>query len=400
MKRMLRLCLAAALFLPLLLCSGCAPFFFFRPGFSTGSQAPAVSRPTASQPQAVLSPTPSAVQAGLRYCRQLLSGRELDLYLQVLEAVQNAEPTLTGDSSDLDTMRRMVDYVRADYPELFWLLGVNSSTIMTVNGVPTEATMEFRYSQEVTDLAAAQARVEAAVQECLSGIDPAWSDYDKIKAVYDWIIRRTEYDPEAADQSLYTVLVSSRGVCAGYAKATQYLLNRLGIPCTYVTGTARGGAHGWDLVLADGDWYYLDPTWGDPLFSDGGNDPDYVSYNYFCVTSQDLFQTHTPDDTFPLPECTATACNYFARNGLLLDRYDYGTVLDIMRRAVEQRQDAVFRFTSPQALAQAVDALTRQYDLLDLVKDADGGAGILDVSTVYHSTDEALNIFTVYFTFR
>ncbi len=69
-------------------------------------------------------------------------------------------------------------------------------------------------------------------------------------------------------------------------------------------------------------------------------------------------------------------------------------------RAVAQRQDASFRFTSSQALAQAVEALTRQYDLLDLVKDADGGAGILDISTVRHSTNEELNIFTVYFTFR
>ena len=155
MKRMLCLCLAAALFLPLLLCSGCAPFFFFRPNSSASSQAPLVSRPAASQQQPVLSAAPSAVQSDLRYCRQLLSGNEPDLYPRVLEAVQNAEPIVTGSGSDLDTMRRMVDYVRTDYPELFWLLGVNASTITTVNGVPTEATIEFRYSEETTDLAAA-----------------------------------------------------------------------------------------------------------------------------------------------------------------------------------------------------------------------------------------------------
>lgn len=400
MKQILRLLLTAALFAPLLLCSGCASLFFLRPSSSASSQPPVVSQPAVSQQQAVLPAAPAAQAGLLRYCRQLLSGHELDLYLRVLEAVQNAEPAITCSSSDLDTMRRMVDYVRADYPELFWLLGVNSSTITTVNGVPTEAAIEFRYSGEAADPAAAQARVEAAAQECLSGIDPAWSDYDKLKAVYDWVIRRTEYDVDAADQSLYTVLVCGRGVCAGYAKTTQYLLNRLGIPCTYVTGTARGGAHGWNLVLADGDWYYLDPTWGDPLFSGGEKEPDYVSYNYFCVTSEELFQTHTPDDTFPLPQCTATACNYFVRSGLLLDRYDYDTVLDIMRRAAAQRQSAAFRFTTSQALVQAVDALTRQYDLLELVKDTDGGSGILDTSTVYHSTDEKLNIFTIYFTFQ
>ena len=142
-------------------------------------------------------------------------------------------------------------------------------------------------------------------------------------------------------------------MCAGYAKATQYLLNRLGVPCTYVTGTVRGAGHGWNLVWADGAWYYLDPTWGDPLFSDGEQNPDYVSYNYFCVTTDELFRTHTPDDLFPLPLCTATSCNYFVRSGLLLDRYDYDAVLAILRQAVAEGHDATVRFTSAQALEDA-----------------------------------------------
>ena len=336
----------------------------------------------------------------MRYCRQQLSGAELELYLRVLDAVQNAEPTITETSFDRDTLSRMVDYVRADYPELFWLLGTDTLTTTMIGGVPTEITLTFRYSIDAADLPAATAQVEAAAQECLSGIDPAWSDYDKIKAVYDWIVRRTEYDPDANDQSLYTVLVSGRGVCAGYAKATQYLLNQLGIPCTYVTGTVRGAGHGWNLVWAEGAWYYLDPTWGDPLFSDGEQDPDYVSYNYFCVTTDELFRTHTPDDLFPLPVCTATACNYFVRSGLLLDGYDYDAVLEILRQAVNERRDATIRFSSAQALEQADHALTGEYKLFDMLKEIDGGSGVLDTSVIHHSVDEELNIFNVYFTFR
>ena len=125
-----------------------------------------------------------------------------------------------------------------------------------------------------------------------------------------------------------------------------------------------------------------------------------MSYNYFCVTSDELFKTHTPDDLFPLPQCTATACNYFVHSGLLLDRYDYDTVLDILRQAVEARQDATLRFTSDQALDQAVDALTKQYKLFDMLKEIDNGSGVLDTSTISHSVDEELNIFNVYFTFQ
>ena len=396
MKRMLSFSLAAALFLPLLLCSGCAPLGLFRSGASPApSQAPVLSQPTA---QPIVSD--NAPKPDMRYCRQQLSGAELELYLRVLDAVQNAEPTITETSFDRDTLSRMVDYVRADYPELFWLLGTDTLTTTMIGGVPTEITLTFRYSIDAADLPAATAQVEAAAQECLSGIDPAWSDYDKIKAVYDWIVRRTEYDPDANDQSLYTVLVSGRGVCAGYAKATQYLLNQLGIPCTYVTGTVRGAGHGWNLVWAEGAWYYLDPTWGDPLFSDGEQDPDYVSYNYFCVTTDELFRTHTPDDLFPLPLCTATACNYFVRSGLLLDGYDYDAVLEILRQAVNERRDATIRFSSAQALEQADHALTGEYKLFDMLKEIDGGSGVLDTSVIHHSVDEELNIFNVYFTFR
>ncbi|MEQ2442862.1 transglutaminase domain-containing protein [Pseudoflavonifractor sp. CLA-AP-H29] len=396
MKRVLSLSLAAALFLPLLLCSGCAPLGLFRSGASPApSQAPVLSQPTA---QPIVSD--NAPKPDMRYCRQQLSGAELELYLRVLDAVQNAEPTITETSFDRDTLSRMVDYVRADYPELFWLLGTDTLTTTMIGGVPTEITLTFRYSIDAADLPAATAQVEAAAQECLSGIDPAWSDYDKIKAVYDWIVRRTEYDPDANDQSLYTVLVSGRGVCAGYAKATQYLLNQLGIPCTYVTGTVRGAGHGWNLVWAEGAWYYLDPTWGDPLFSDGEQDPDYVSYNYFCVTTDVLFRTHTPDDLFPLPVCTATACNYFVRSGLLLDGYDYDAVLEILRQAVNERRDATIRFSSAQALEQADHALTGEYKLFDMLKEIDGGSGVLDTSVIHHSVDEELNIFNVYFTFR
>ncbi|WP_294517453.1 transglutaminase domain-containing protein [uncultured Pseudoflavonifractor sp.] len=396
MKRMLSFSLAAALFLPLLLCSGCAPLGLFRSGASPApSQAPVLSQPTA---QPIVSD--NAPKPDMRYCRQQLSGAELELYLRVLDAVQNAEPTITETSFDRDTLSRMVDYVRADYPELFWLLGTDTLTTTMIGGVPTEITLTFRYSIDAADLPAATAQVEAAAQECLSGIDPAWSDYDKIKAVYDWIVRRTEYDPDANDQSLYTVLVSGRGVCAGYAKATQYLLNQLGIPCTYVTGTVRGAGHGWNLVWAEGAWYYLDPTWGDPLFSDGEQDPDYVSYNYFCVTTDELFRTHTPDDLFPLPVCTATACNYFVRSGLLLDGYDYDAVLEILRQAVNEGRDATIRFSSAQALEQADHALTGEYKLFDMLKEIDGGSGVLDTSVIHHSVDEELNIFNVYFTFR
>ena len=41
-----------------------------------------------------------------------------------------------------------------------------------------------------------------------------------------------------------------------------------------------------------------------------------------------------------------------------------------------------------------------QYKLFDMLKEIDGGSGLLDTSVISHSVDEELNIFNVYFTFR
>ena len=77
-----------------------------------------------------------------------------------------------------------------------------------------------------------------------------------------------DYDESAPDnQNIYSIFVNRQSVCAGYSKATQYLLEQLGVFCTYVTGkTTEGGNHAWNLVKCNGDYYYVDTTWGDPVF--------------------------------------------------------------------------------------------------------------------------------------
>ena len=59
------------------------------------------------------------------------------------------------------------------------------------------------------------------------------------KYIYEYLVNNVQYVEEAPDnQNIYSALVGKATVCAGYAKANQYLLNRMGIYCTYVIGTA------------------------------------------------------------------------------------------------------------------------------------------------------------------
>ncbi len=103
------------------------------------------------------------------------------------------------------------------------------------------------------------------------------------------------------------------GVCESYARTYQLLLNYSGVECLFVTGTAEGGGHAWNLAqMGNGGWYWFDVTWDDQPTLPGGMIDDY-----FCQTdrgSADFLSTHTPspsgqlgiDYQYPLPERAET----------------------------------------------------------------------------------------------
>lgn len=122
------------------------------------------------------------------------------------------------------------------------------------------------------------------------------NDYESVKAVHDYIIRRVEYDYNSVGQN-YTDIEGfreNRMVCQGYSMASYVLLSDMGIPIRIVTG--KGGneknpePHAWNVVQVDGKWYNYDATWDD----EGGND---VSYDYFLKGSKD-FPNHYPEGLY------------------------------------------------------------------------------------------------------
>ena len=126
--------------------------------------------------------------------------------------------------------------------------------------------MLFRsYNGDLESVVEREQEIRAAADGILAGIEAGADDYKKIKYVYEALISNTDYDIGVSDhQNIYSVFVHHLSVCQGYAKATQYLLNRLGVECTLVQGTVQAGeGHAWNLVRADGEYYYVDTTWGD-----------------------------------------------------------------------------------------------------------------------------------------
>ena len=178
-----------------------------------------------------------------------------------------------------------------DHTELFWL-----NTIFTCkydkNKICVELTLDFNMTED--ERIRSYRNFYNMTNSILSEVENLGT-YERERRLHDILIQRIEYDGGAdMNQSAYSALVEGKSVCAGYARAYQYLMQRLGIPCYYCTGYA-GEEHAWNIVALDDGYYNVDLTWDD---TPGGE------YDYFNKTDEDYADTHIRQDlSINLPQC-------------------------------------------------------------------------------------------------
>ena len=283
-----------------------------------------------------------------KFYYEQLDEEEKTVYKEIMQGALELAPEIYIHSSDAKRTNEIFERVLKDRPDMFWCDGTAKAT--HYEGAEEYTVLEPVYSCTAEEKEQRQAEIEAEAKRCLEGISPDASDYDKILYVFEYIVNTVEYDALAEDnQNIYSVFAHKRSVCAGYSKAAQYLLERLGVFCTYVTGTVRSGeGHAWNLVICEGDYYYVDTTWGDPVFlsSQEAIANDYVSYDYMCCDDRELRKTHMPDADTKLPECTKMDYNYYVVNGMYYEEYDSARVLKVMNDTISVRANpSVFKFS-------------------------------------------------------
>lgn len=285
-------------------------------------------------------------EGGSRFAYESLDAQEQIWYGEIEQALGemtdtvklSTEPIEQGlDEQDID---RIFQCVLIDHPEIFYTTGYTytkySRGDRTV-GIDFAGTYSLPREEAVNKAE----EIRGRALEWLSDIPSDASEYDKVKAVYEKIIFSTDYDLNASDnQNIASVFLGNSSVCQGYAKATQYLLNHLGVMCTLVQGTVdTGEAHAWNLVRVDGDYYYVDTTWGDASYrmEDGSGQEELpeINYDYLCVTTRELLRTHRIESVVDMPECTATQANYYVREGVYFTSYDAEQMQSIFDRAWE-----------------------------------------------------------------
>lgn len=293
-------------------------------------------------------------QINTRYYYSLMDDSEMENYDRIQEAVAGEENSVVLDVMDQEELKRIFISVYNDYPEYFWL--DNSYSYKS-----TDEGMEliFNYNCTGSEREKREAEIEQQAGAILAGLPAGAGDYDKIKYVFETLVDMTKYELDAPDnQNIYSVFGNWTTVCAGYAKATKYLLDRAGVECFYVTGLADGEPHAWNIVQCDGQYYYVDTTWGDPLYQETQGEEMQkkgTAYEYLCCSRELLFRTHTPDEEFTLPECTDNSLEYYRMAGRYLESADQNAILEIMKKDIDNdEKQTEIQFSGGDALDQAV----------------------------------------------
>ncbi len=166
----------------------------------------------------------------------------------------------------------------------------NIRTIISESG-EINITISYLYSEE--EINSINQKVEEIYNKI---IKENMSDYDKIKAIHDYIVNHTKYDVERnnAEKSKYNSykaygpLIEGYATCSGYTDAMALFLEKMEIKNFKVATELMQediSGHVWNAVYLDNKWLHLDLTWDDPVSDDG---KDYLQHKYFLITTSEL----------------------------------------------------------------------------------------------------------------
>lgn len=123
-----------------------------------------------------------------------------------------------------------------------------------------------------------------AVDEVMANIDDDMTDLDKVLYIHEYLVENVYYKNEnSISHTAGGPLGLGYGVCQGYTKAMQLLLDEVGVENAFVSSTAMN--HGWAYINLDGEWYHTDVLWDD---SRKGSNSEYQ--HRFLLKNDNEFQ--------------------------------------------------------------------------------------------------------------
>ena len=332
-----------------------------------------------------------------RHCYEELNESEKELYAAIMQSLYslpekiNVKPFSDGDFS------KVFSAVSLDNPDMF-AMGLKGVLDADNNGTYFVPEYTLTADEYNTMLSA----VAAKANEILAGAAAYTSVYERELYVHDYLINNCVYSTKGANvNNIYGCLIDGVASCEGYSRAFQYLLNYLNIDNRLVTGTGSTDdsaptGHMWNYVLLDGEGYFVDVTWDDPVTESGNT----CIHKYFNINTDFLLTNHG-DLVQTLPLCTAKKYNFSVYENNIFsytDPEEFSSALAAsVNSAVQRGYGCVeMQFTDKTALDFSMDQLLSTTAL----PDAYASAGIESDDAnfnIYYSKDDEHLYMCVYF---
>lgn len=206
------------------------------------------------------------------------------------------------------------------------------------------------------------------------------SEYEKVHAIYDYIIYNVRYDHDCANAEdkyvsgnlslnekmkyygyyLEGIFLNKfykkdmHAVCDGKSKAFVLMCGIEGITAVRISGEASSdgknfGGHAWNKVLLDlngtGDkeWYFVDTTWGDV----GDDSKEFLSHAYFLLSDDEVKNTHVEKQGHGYPKAEGKF-DYYAHETYTSSGTEYNYVITNRKLAAQQMARALKAHPSQQ----------------------------------------------------
>ena len=337
------------------------------------------------------------------YYFKQLTEEEQRVYRELLKGIRAREKEFYLTISDDDSIDRSYHAVLKDHPEIFWVHN-REKIYKTTYSDSDYCVFTPGYTYTDGEIDEIQTAMEQSFQEVRALIPEDAGDYEKVRIVYTYVIDHTQYQTGEDDQSIAGVFWKKSAVCAGYAGAVQYLLERLDIPCIYVDGSTKGSTegHAWDIVKIGQEYYYVDATNGDqPDFLNGDaaqlEEHKTIIYDYLCPFPEEYEKTYTPSEELTVPACTAKDLDFYVLNQGYFEDYSWQDIYDYCKMRLDNGAAVVrFKFGSQEAFSEACQELLDDGVVQNLAQYYMKLHGLGQVEYHYGVMD---NFYTIYFIF-
>lgn len=337
------------------------------------------------------------------YYFKQLTEEEQRVYRELLKGIRAREKEFYLTISDDDSIDRSYHAVLKDHPEIFWVHN-REKIYKTTYSDSDYCVFTPGYTYTDSEIDEIQTAMEQSFQEVRALIPEDAGDYEKVRIVYTYVIDHTQYQTGEDDQSIAGVFWKKSAVCAGYAGAVQYLLERLDIPCIYVDGSTKGSTegHAWDIVKIGQEYYYVDATNGDqPDFLNGDaaqlEEHKTIIYDYLCPFPEEYEKTYTPSEELTVPACTAKNLDFYVLNQGYFEDYSWQDIYDYCKMRLDNGAAVVrFKFGSQEAFSEACRELLDDGVVQNVAQYYMKLHGLGQVEYHYGVMD---NFYTIYFIF-